>query len=169
MILRSSKCWSKYGYRVKSDQEDIIIQLYLQHLDDVRIVRQKYTQPVKEFKESKLFNILSYVIFAALISCIGYISFRLYEMYDLLPVDWPFIYNLSKTILGIVLVFTSFLLLYNYVIVPLFERLRCMECKLCKLGKYIIMPFRWLGSGLVIFGDMMYLIYKKACPTMTIK
>lgn len=170
-----SRCWRKHkGYLGWERYEEIEHQYYSQNrkINQKEFEKKEYrTTQYKNMKENKWFPYISYFV----TGCVGIIFlYLLYQLIGYIPwntIDWPYIWEVIIG-LGIIIGFiTIVILFFKYIVGSIINWLDCHECKLCKigLGKYIITPFKWLGKGCILFGNMIYLTYKRACPLMTIK
>lgn len=173
--ITNSKCWKQYNYRLDYDVRNNVSNLsheywaflYNQQNQSKERNKQKY----RDIKESKWFTPISYVVCTILLTCIGYLLYNIFKDITFRPIDWPFVWKMTKGV-GIILGITFVgVLICVFIIDPIVKRLKCTECKLCKLGigKHILSSLQWVWGGVCIIGDMIYLIYKQACPVMTIK
>lgn len=171
--ITKSRCWKLYrydlGWRTKDDIWNMSDE-YSKYLYQLKLEKNiQNVKKIKEVKESKYFPYIAYTVSTGVFLLITYIFYRLISMIELKPVDWEFVGGVTS-ILGIIAVGSILIILFiKYILSPLFDKLKCIElpkCKLCKLGlgKYLLAPFKFLGKGLLIVCDMIYMTYKKACP-----
>ncbi len=176
--IKESKCWDKYYYDMDSDTHDIIYNKYSLYKSYLKqIAREKELNEVIrkekfiEIKESKYFVYFAYLISAFAFSSVIYILYSIIASIKFSPVDWEVVTSVLTTCGQAILLVATAICVWRYIIVPIYNKVSCMECKLCKLGlgKYIAAPFIFTGKGILIIGDMIYMTYKKACPRITWK
>lgn len=182
-----TKCWVDNWYYLDSDIYSEIVGLYDKERneradkkyelnnkkeEDKKVRIQKY----KEYKESKWFTYISYVMSLGIIGLLGYTFYKLLSMINLSGINWLLVGKVSLTILSIGVGSVLFVLLIRYILVPIIDYLKCMECKLCKfgIGSKIVKIFSFVGlifvfiwKGFKLVGDMIYVTYKKNCPLIT--
>lgn len=183
-MLYDSKCWNKYKWDLYDIENGAVIldsikdknNRYAAYLREIKRERDLAEALRKEkfieFKESKVFTIFAYVV--SIIMFVG-VLFGLYAFISSItfpPADWDYILEGLKIIGYTIGIFVVGVGLYRYILKPIGRWLECVqlpECKLCKLGlgKYIAAPFIFIGKGILIIGDMIYMTYKKACPRIT--
>lgn len=173
--LVKSRCFDKHSWMVKEGTRNKLIDMWHEYQEEInttqaksKIKRQKQYE---EVKTSPLFAPLAYIITVSLLLIIGYLGYQLYLSIDFPEVDWVCVKNWGVGFLWVGGLSLFCWLFIAFIIVPIGKKLDCMECKLCKLGigRYIVNFFRFIGKGVFIIGDMIYLTYKKACPQIKIK
>lgn len=170
--IKTSKCWGKFSYYLEYDVKSFINEKYRNHRD--LLLKQRYIKEdkksalIKDIKTSKYFPYVAYTITAVILSLIVY---TLYLVGSYLNLNFEFDPEGLKTVgtvVGVLAVFCISLFCFiQYILNPFLDYLKC--CKLPKLGlfKLIGRPFIFIGKGLYIIGDMIYMTYKKACPRIT--
>lgn len=176
--IKSSKCWSKYYFYIDIDLYQNIndkSRKHYEYLDTLKEAKEvklrQRKEKVEKIKESKIFIITSYAVSLIIFSFALYVIYLGFLMIEFKPIDW--------TLVGEVLLLTGEIiggailigLLFNYIIFPFSDWLKCKKCILCQysLGKYLIAPFKFVWKGILIVGDMIYMTYKQACPLITWK
>lgn len=179
--LVTSKCWDRFYYEIDNDLYQSIREKYSNHCYYLYNLREEKSrkeaqrrQKVKEVKESKWFTYTAYLVSFLIFSLIGYAFYAFFSSIEFRPVDWKLIGILGAFIAAAIAVVFGAIGLYNYVLKPFAGWLQCIKlpkCRLCQLGlgKYIAAPFIFLGKGILIVLDMIYMTYKKACPRVTWK
>lgn len=170
--IKTSKCWNKFYYYLDYKSESFICEKYRNHRDlllkQQNIKKCKNTALVKEIKTSKYFPYVAYTITTVILSLIVY-TLYLVGLYINLNFEFdPEGLKVVGTVVGILTVFgISLFCFIQYILNPFLDYLKC--CKLPKLGllKLFAKPFIFIGKGLYIIGDMIYMTYKKACPRIT--
>jgi hypothetical protein len=174
--IRTSKCWNKYYYDLDNETIDRIYNKYrlyeafLEKLEREKQLSEAIRkEKVAEFKESKVFVYSAYVVSAAMFCLIIFSLYSLVAIIKFKPVDWDFILGGLWRIGLFIIIVLVLAGIWRYILVPIYNKLKCIklpECRLCKLGlgKYIAMPFIFIGKGFLIVCDMIYLSYKQACP-----
>lgn len=202
-----SKCWDNYSGWVDDDDYVRIKDLYrkeywrLEKLEQ-EAARKRYAAQQKrkrefdkvnkkmsEYKDSKFFEYLSYVVIGAMGLFLLYGLYSLISMIPFSKVPWGEVGYYTLLILGVLVLVAAAIgggyLLVRYVFIPFFKWLSCVRlprCGICdtmgsfftwcgswmKYGIYIVMPFWWLILGIgkvgVIIGHMIWSTYKKRCP-----
>ena len=174
-LVRSS-CWDKYkwGLNYHNNIEDKYNE-YKKILRDEKIRNTDIRiEKYNAVKESKYFTYISLFVSILVFGLFIYTIYRLVLFIPFKPIDFDKLYNIIKKISIFLLIGSCLFLFIKYIIRPIYNYLECIElpkCKLCKLGlgKYIIMPFKFIGKGLLIIGDMIYATYKQHCPMITWK
>ena len=182
-----SKCWDDNWYYLDSDIYSEITELYNKEYDERRVKQYKLKdkkeedkkvriQKYKEYKESKWFTYISYVMSLSIIGLLGYTLYKLLSMFNLSGINWLLVGKISLIMLGIIVSMVLIFIFIKYILAPMFDYLKCMECKLCKfgIGPKIIKIFSFIGlifvfiwKGFKLVGDMIYVTYKKNCPLIT--
>lgn len=155
--------------------------------------REKFTKTKTDFTESKIVNVLGYIILYAAIGILLYGAVRLVMYLCTLHYPAPN-WNLIGIVTLIILGAAAFLFIvyafFRYLVFPFFSWLGCQLGKIdwsfmSKVGKvlsylsylkYLGIPF-WLlykailavGRLFAIIGSMIYATYKKHCPIITWK
>jgi hypothetical protein len=161
-----SKCWDEYRYYLDWDLQDELKRRWYQLSYDRDI---KKTEFRKDVKESKSFIFISTFITTLLV--IGAFGFVFYLL-TLVPwVEFGSILLTLLKLLPIAALCLAILVGFGYLIAILIEKLKCMECKLCKLSIFseIGNGFKFIFSGFGLVGDMIYVTYKRNCPLITWK
>jgi len=168
--LYKSKCWKDFSCYLSYDEENLVRKLAKKVSEELYIkkeaVSQKKQQTYKEVKESKYFDYFAYLITGLIFTGVIYLFYMLFSSITFKPVDWILVFKLLVFVGGIVLVGTIIVLFVKYIIIPIINKIRCMECQLCKigLGSKIISVISFIWKGFCIVGDMIHVTYKKNCP-----
>jgi hypothetical protein len=165
-----SKCYNKYWYILSSDIDKKINNGYEIINDKKYKIKKENTEKRQiqyiEIKESKVFNILSYVF--GIISIVFLLIFTIKAIKSIIIItNWKIIgIGLLGTISILVIAYLIYLIV-KFIISPFISYLMCFECKLCKkikIFKYISFPFKIGWDIIKICAEMTYATYKKHCP-----
>lgn len=188
-LFKRSKCWDKWGWRIDSEIDERLSELYREHrrfLEDKKYEESKKKEKSKEkreetianAKESKIIQFIAIAIIVSVIISVLYIFYFLIS-FAVSSIDWPLVAKWTgRIVLGAIAALVLFLT-GKYTLPPLWNRIKCIilpECKLCKIPllKYCGIVLNYIGAfflaiikGFAIFGDMVYATYKKHCPIIT--
>lgn len=176
--LVKSSCWSDYSWDLDYDVRENISIKHWEYRDSIdeskRQNKLKTQKKITEIKENKNFIYLAYTVSILVFSSLAYLIYKMFSSIEYSPVDWDLLKAVSVFVIKVVSTIGLLTLLLIYVIKPLFKYFQCVElpkCKLCQLGlgRYILMPFKFIGKGILLICDMIYMTYKKACPIITWK
>lgn len=166
--IKNTSCWDRNYYFLEWELEKEIRSKAYNHRDFIFAQKEIKKQKITEVKESKYFIYSSYVISVIVVSLGVYGLYYSLSLIEYSPIDWEFLGKLLKVVLFAISILVAVYLLCKYVIFPIYERISCMECKLCQYG-YVLSPFKFIGRGILIICDMIYMTYKQACPRITWK
>lgn len=172
--FKSRKCYTKYGYRLDGDlyykikygAREFEYNLNSKKEKD----KEKKLAKIETYKESKYFTVISFVISIIVFGLIGYLLYSLIGMIHFSPIDWDKVFMTLYTIGIIVGIGVIIYILFRFVLVPLIDKLKCIKlpkCRVCELGKHLLLPFKMLWTLLLIISNMIYVTYKKNCPMIT--
>lgn len=173
--LKRSNCYSNNWYQLDWNVTDLIDFKSREYSrNELPKIRYAKEQQIKEFKESTIYQVISYIL-ALIVSIAGiYVIYQLYLVSNDYTIMW-------KEIGGVLLFISIFVAgvfgivgLIKYIIIPIGEYLACLKtpkCYLCQLGiwKFVSNIFKTIWLGFCLIGDMIYNTYKKNCPLITWK
>lgn len=179
--IKKSKCFGRYGWDifVDNESENRFMILYwewyhkLEHDENLKRLEQlNKLSKRKEIKESKWFGYVSLLITLSIFSIIGYTLYMVFSIIEFPAMDWELVGRMLFKISILSLISFILFITIKYILIPLSSYLKCVnlpKCSLCKFGfgNYIIKPFKFVGKGFLIIGDMIYVTYKRNCPLIT--
>ena len=168
--IRKTRCWSEFGYCL----DNTVYCLILDKSDDYRKLlaakqhdkEDKRSQQIKEIKTSKYFPYVAYTVTAAVLIIILYTLYAVcHGIYITYEIDYKAWTKVGGVLLMLGIIGGVGYAIFTLILSPLWGWLSCMKLPNCKL-RFLLVPFIFLGKGIVIFCDMIYMTYKKACPRM---
>ncbi len=174
--IYKSKCWDKYNWDLEYEVRNSVREKkfnherYLREIEREKAMKEAARQEkFRQVKETKLFTYSALVVSVGVIGLVLYTFILFFMSIEYRPIDWEVWATIGK-VFGFAIGGSLALIgLFRYILRPFVEWLSCIKmpkCRLCKLGlgRYFAAPFIFLGKGICIIGDMIYMTYKNACP-----
>ena len=171
--IYKSKCWSDFGYCLDSSLYYLILDKsgdFKQVIkEQKRVKTEKRTKQVHEIKTSKYFPFVAYTVTTVVLSLIVYTFYSVfYSLFTTYTLDFKTLKAAGKVAGWVAFIVGAAYIIFNYIFLPFAKYLKCVKLPKCKL-RFLLVPFVFIGKGIVIFCDMIYMTYKKACPRITWK
>ncbi len=166
LSLVFSKCYKNYNYHLDWNLQKDLERRYYQLIYARDDKRDNFR---KEVKESKSFIFISTFVTTLIVIAVFGFAFYLLSLVPWVALVDPLI--LIMKVIPIVVICAAIIFGLVYLMTIGIEKLKCMECKLCKLPIFsgIGNGFKFIFSGFGLVGDMIYVTYKKNCPLITWK